>query len=51
MRKLNITELQRLSVDEFKQSSKMPLVVVLDDVRRMYNVGSVCRTSEAYTEE
>ena len=51
MRKLNITELQRLSVDEFKQSSKMPLVVVLDDVRSMYNVGSVFRTSDAYRVE
>ena len=51
MRKLNITELQRLSVDEFKQSSKMPLVVVLDDVRSMYNVGSVFRSSDAYRVE
>lgn len=51
MRKLNITELQRLSVDEFKQSSKMPLVVVLDDVRSMYNVGCVFRTSDAYRVE
>ena len=50
-RKLNITELDRLTVDEFKQSHKMPVVVVLDDVRSMYNVGSVFRTSDAYRVE
>ena len=50
-RKLNITELDRLSVDEFKVSQKMPLVVVLDDVRSMYNVGSIFRTSDAYRVE
>ena len=50
-RKLNITELDRLTVDEFKQSRKMPVVVVLDDVRSMYNVGSVFRTSDAYRVE
>ena len=50
-RKLNITELERLTVDEFKQSRKMPVVVVLDDVRSMYNVGSVFRTSDAYRVE
>lgn len=50
-RKLNITELDRMSVDEFKHSRKIPLVVVLDDVRSMYNVGSVFRTSDAYRVE
>ena len=50
-RKLHITELDRLSVDEFKHSRKMPVVVVLDDVRSMYNVGSVFRTSDAYRVE
>lgn len=48
MRKLKITEMGRMSVDEFKHSEKMPLVVVLDDVRSMYNVGSVFRTADAY---
>ncbi len=38
----------RISVEEFKQSRKMPLVVVLDDVRSMFNVGSVFRTADAY---
>lgn len=40
--------MQRLSVDEFKQAEKLPLVVVLDDVRSMHNVGSVFRTGDAF---
>jgi tRNA G18 (ribose-2'-O)-methylase SpoU len=48
MRKLAITELPRLSVDEFKQTDKLPLVVVLDNVRSQHNVGAVFRTSDAY---
>lgn len=48
MRKLNITEMGRISIDEFRHSRKMPLVVVLDDVRSLYNVGSVFRTADAY---
>lgn len=47
-RKLKVTEMGRMSVEEFKQSDKMPLVVVLDDVRSIYNVGSVFRTADAY---
>lgn len=48
MRKLKITELSRLTVDEFKHTQKLPLVVVLDEVRSLYNVGSVFRTSDAF---
>ena len=48
MRKLKVTEMGRISVDEFKDSHKMPLVVVLDHVRSLYNVGSVFRTSDAF---
>jgi 23S rRNA (guanosine2251-2'-O)-methyltransferase len=48
MRKLKITELNRISVDEFKEADKLPLVVVLDDVRSLYNVGSVFRTADAF---
>ena len=48
MKKLRTIEMQRLSVDEFKQSNKLPLVVVLDDVRSMHNVGSVFRTGDAF---
>ena len=40
--------MQRLSVDEFKQANKLPLIVVLDDVRSMHNVGSVFRTGDAF---
>ena len=39
-----------MNVEEFKASDKMPLVVVLDDVRSMYNVGSVFRTADAFRE-
>ena len=46
MRKLKITELNRLTVDEFKQADKLPLVVVLDEVRSLHNIGSVFRTSD-----
>lgn len=48
MRKLKIFELNRLSVDEFKQVNKLPLVVVLDEVRSLHNIGSVFRTSDAF---
>ena len=48
MRKLKITELNRLSPKAFKQAEKMPLVVVLDNVRSLHNVGSVFRTSDAF---
>ena len=47
-RKLKITEMNRISVDEFHEAEKMPLVVVLDNVRSLYNVGSVFRTSDAF---
>lgn len=48
MRKLKITELNRISLDEFHRAEKLPLVVVLDQVRSLYNVGSVFRTSDAF---
>lgn len=40
--------MKRLSVEEFREAKKTPLVVVLDDVRSMYNVGSVFRTGDAF---
>ena len=46
--KKSMPELERKSVDEFKQSEKMPVVVVLDDVRSMNNVGSVFRTADSF---
>ncbi len=51
MRKLKITEMNRLNVEEFKESEKLPLVVVLDNVRSLYNVGSVFRTCDAFRVE
>ena len=51
MRKLKITELNRLTTEEFKSRKKTPLVVVLDNVRSLHNVGSVFRTSDAYLVE
>jgi len=48
MRKLKITELKRLSPEDFKRAEKTPLIVVLDNVRSLHNVGSVFRTSDAF---
>jgi len=51
MRKLLNEELGRKTVDEFKSSSKTPVVVVLDNVRSLLNVGSVFRTADAFLVE
>ena len=51
MRKLLNEELNRKSVDEFKQASKTPIIVVLDNVRSLNNVGSVFRTADAFLME
>jgi 23S rRNA (guanosine2251-2'-O)-methyltransferase len=48
MRKLLNSELNRLSVDEFKKAHKIPLIVVMDDIRSLNNIGSVFRTSDAF---
>ncbi len=48
MRKWSMDELGRMSVQAFKEARKNPLVVVLDNVRSMHNVGSVFRTSDAF---
>ncbi len=47
-RKLKVTEMGRMSVEEFREVEKLPLVVVLDGVRSLYNVGSVFRTGDAF---
>ena len=51
MRKLRTIEMNRLTVEEYKQSEKLPLIIILDDVRSMYNVGSVFRSSDAFRVE
>ncbi|MDH8700918.1 23S rRNA (guanosine2251-2'-O)-methyltransferase [Dysgonomonadaceae bacterium PH5-43] len=48
MRKLKTLELKRISTEEFKETKKIPLVIVLDNVRSLHNVGSVFRTSDAF---
>lgn len=51
MRKLKVDELHRITVDKFKKVDKLPIIVVLDDIRSLYNVGSVFRTSDAFRVE
>ena len=51
MRVKKITELNRLSVEEFKSEPKIPLIIVLDNVRSLNNIGSVFRTSDAFLVE
>lgn len=48
MRKLKNSELGRKTVEEFKQTNKTPIIVVLDNIRSLNNVGSVFRTSDAF---
>lgn len=50
-RKLKLEELNRITIDEFKETEKIPLVVVLDNVRSQNNIGSVFRTSDAFLVE
>ena len=48
MRKLKNSELGRLNVEEFKSVDKLPLIVILDNIRSLNNIGSVFRTSDAF---
>jgi len=51
MKKLSLNELNRISVNEFKEAEKTPIIVVLDNIRSMHNIGSVFRTSDAFRVE
>lgn len=51
MRKLKNEELNRISADEYKKAEKMPLVIVLDNIRSLNNIGSVFRTADAFRVE
>jgi 23S rRNA (guanosine2251-2'-O)-methyltransferase len=51
MRKLKLDELNRATIDEFKTQDKLPVAVVLDNVRSMHNIGSIFRTSDGFAVE
>ncbi len=48
MKKLSMSGLNRMSTEDFKSSGKKPIIIVLDDVRSAYNVGSIFRTADAF---
>ena len=48
MRKLTVEDLNRIDIATFKQSEKLPLIIVLDNIRSLHNVGSVLRTADAF---
>lgn len=48
MRKLANAELERKNIEEFKKAEKTPIIVVLDDIRSLHNIGSVFRTGDAF---
>ena len=51
MKKLKLEELGRVSVDEFKDALKIPVTILLDNVRSLHNVGSAFRTADAFSIE
>ena len=51
MRKLENSELERKSIEDFKTSEKTPLIIVMDDIRSLHNIGSVFRTADAFLVE
>ncbi|MCL2290072.1 MAG: RNA methyltransferase [Bacteroidetes bacterium] len=51
MKKLSMAELGRITSDEFKKTSKIPVIVILDNIRSMNNVGSIFRTCDAFAVE
>jgi 23S rRNA (guanosine2251-2'-O)-methyltransferase len=50
-RKLKLRELGRISIDEFRESEKTPIVIVMDNIRSLNNIGSVFRTADAFRVE
>ena len=48
MRKLQNSELDRKTIEDFKKSDKTPLILILDDIRSLHNIGSVFRTADAF---
>lgn len=51
MRKLANSELERKNINEFKDAKKTPIIIILDDIRSLHNIGSVFRTSDAFLVE
>ena len=51
MRKLKLDELKRVSVEEFKEQEKIPLIVILENIRSLNNVGTIFRTCDAFNVE
>ncbi|MFM7429331.1 MAG: TrmH family RNA methyltransferase, partial [Flammeovirgaceae bacterium] len=51
MKKLQLEELGRITVDEFKEAAKIPVCILLDNVRSLHNVGSAFRTADAFRVE
>ncbi len=51
MKKLSMEELERKSIEEFKSSEKLPVIIILDNVRSLLNVGSIFRTADAFSIE
>ena len=51
MRKLKTDELRRVALEDFKKQEKLPLVLILDNVRSMHNIGSIFRTSDGFAVE
>ena len=48
MRKLENKELERKSIEDFKEAKKTPIIIILDDIRSLHNIGSVFRTADAF---
>ncbi|HPG34269.1 MAG TPA: TrmH family RNA methyltransferase, partial [Lentimicrobium sp.] len=48
MKKLATNEIKRLTVNEFKEAEKIPVIIVLDNIRSQHNIGSVFRTADAF---
>lgn len=51
MRKLENSELDRKSIEDFKEAEKTPIILILDDIRSLHNIGSVFRTADAFLVE
>ena len=51
MRKLKLDELGRVGIEDFKKQEKLPVIVILDNVRSMHNIGSIFRTSDGFAVE